>query len=397
MTAGTLEKVWRLNDPRLTPAAKSVLSYLAYRAYYADGRAAWPSVDTVSRATGCSRATVHRAVSMLVELGYLRAADDQSWNARNAVTGEPVRRNYRTTVWDVLTENFRDVESESAERIADQTMDAGSSTDIQGSQNETPGMEPVQGSQIETPESRGLILHDEGSHDETQLTKDQQDYPSAPSGHLPADGESHDDDPGEVADADAVRVVDELVRRRRLLGVSSPEPRRRDFAAVRGLLARLSADGVADPVARVLSVLGFAMRGDWWPKRIRSGRNLAALFDQVVDDMRLAGVAARETVSDEDAGHVHSVSCRHVAGVVDSPAARAAQPLSGRRWEHAGLVARLLNEGAGPEDAAGRLADLLHEAERRREEDLAELARLREERGGSMFAGHGKVESEVAA
>ena len=40
--------------------------------------------------------------------------------------------------------------------------------------------------------------------------------------------------------------------------------------------------------------------------------------------------------------------------------------------------------------------DILKRAEEKGE-DLAELARLREERGGSMFAGHGKVESEVAA
>ncbi len=36
MTAGTAEKVWRLLDKRVTPAAGAVLTYLAYRAHYED-------------------------------------------------------------------------------------------------------------------------------------------------------------------------------------------------------------------------------------------------------------------------------------------------------------------------------------------------------------------------
>ena len=38
MTAGTAEKVFRLRDKRLKPAAALVLIHLAYRAHYEDGR-----------------------------------------------------------------------------------------------------------------------------------------------------------------------------------------------------------------------------------------------------------------------------------------------------------------------------------------------------------------------
>lgn len=58
MTAGTAERVYRLRDGRVTPAMGAVLTYLAFRAYYEDGRCAWPSRDTIAAATFLSRRTV---------------------------------------------------------------------------------------------------------------------------------------------------------------------------------------------------------------------------------------------------------------------------------------------------------------------------------------------------
>ena len=38
----------------------------------------------------------------------------------------------------------------------------------------------------------------------------------------------------------------------------------------------------------MVSAIGFAMNGDWWPKRIRTGRALARHWDELNDDMILA-------------------------------------------------------------------------------------------------------------
>lgn len=112
MTAGTVEKVYRLSDSRLTPVTGAVLAYYAYRAYYMDGRCAWPSLATVASACFCDEKTVRRALTRLCELGYMRVNPDQSWNARNPETGQLVRRGYRSKVYDVLIENFETLADE---------------------------------------------------------------------------------------------------------------------------------------------------------------------------------------------------------------------------------------------------------------------------------------------
>ena len=65
VTAGTVEKVYRLSDGRLTPVTGAVLAYYAYRAYYMDGRCAWPSLATVASACFCDEKTVRRALTRL--------------------------------------------------------------------------------------------------------------------------------------------------------------------------------------------------------------------------------------------------------------------------------------------------------------------------------------------
>lgn len=112
MTAGTVEKVYRLRDERLTPTMGAILAYYAYRAYYMDGRCAWPSIETVAAACFCGTRTAYRAVTRLVELGYMRENPDQSWNARDPETGRLVRRGYRSKVYDVLVENFNRLDDE---------------------------------------------------------------------------------------------------------------------------------------------------------------------------------------------------------------------------------------------------------------------------------------------
>lgn len=38
----------------------------------------------------------------------------------------------------------------------------------------------------------------------------------------------------------------------------------------------------------MVDAIGFAMNGDWWPKRLRTGRALARHWDELNDDMILA-------------------------------------------------------------------------------------------------------------
>ena len=63
-------------------ATRAVLGYMAFRAYYADGRCAWPSIATISESIGYSERQVQRSLRDLEELGYVRRSPDQSWNAQ---------------------------------------------------------------------------------------------------------------------------------------------------------------------------------------------------------------------------------------------------------------------------------------------------------------------------
>lgn len=145
MTAGTVEKVYRLRDERLTPTMGAILAYYAYRAYYMDGRCAWPSIETVATACFCGTRTAYRAVTRLVELGYMRENPDQTWNARDPETGRMVRRGYRSKVYDVLVENFNRLDDEGhterARDLKDTTIP--DHEDTTGSDADTVGDEDV--------------------------------------------------------------------------------------------------------------------------------------------------------------------------------------------------------------------------------------------------------------
>lgn len=52
-------------------ATKAVLSYLAFKAHYDDGTAAWPAIGTIAGACGLSEKTVQRSIDQLLDLGLL--------------------------------------------------------------------------------------------------------------------------------------------------------------------------------------------------------------------------------------------------------------------------------------------------------------------------------------
>lgn len=410
MTAGTAEKVFRLRDKRLKPAAALVLIHLAYRAHYEDGRYAWPSLDSIAQACFISRASVVRGIEQLKALGYVRVSPNQRWNEYDATTGEWRRRSYRTTVYDVLTENFRDVVSPSDERRADEAgMDTDPSVDaVEGSQSET--------SQSATPEdARGLNLHGLPSQSATQITKEQQ-LPPTPTGYPPASGESPEQgdghnredagvvsgvDPAVDAGGDVRRVCAHLSEARRAAGLTCPDATKRDLVAVSRLLERLRAGGVADAVARVCSAIDWAMGasgGGYWRRRLRSGRRLADGFDELVDDMTLASGRAGSPSgsSGSSCAGGHRADCGHVRGVGEADEFRERYPVFSARHAHdahlAGLADRGLSQaelrmvlrGLLREDAQAQLARA-EQAARDRARAQRELAEARARNGGSMF------------
>ena len=229
MTAGTLEKVYTLHDPRINGAAGAVLSYYAYRAYYADGRCAWPATETIAASCFLDKRTVIRARALLIELGYMRVSPDQTWNARDPETGEWKRKNNRTTVYDVLTENFhpdgdahaaaeeeRAMEREEArEGTCTGRMRGTSRSGKQGCQNVTPrkplesgrstGVSECHPSQTRpsAAPANGDILTGLGCQNVTQLTNNQPITPLPPTEASPRTGESRDGEgqPDTIIDA----------------------------------------------------------------------------------------------------------------------------------------------------------------------------------------------------
>ncbi len=407
MTAGTAEKVFRLRDKRLKPAAALVLIHLAYRAHYEDGRCAWPSLESIAQACFISRASVVRGIEQLKALGYVRVSPNQRWNEYDAETGEWRRKSYRTTVYDVLTENFRDVASPSEERCADEAvMDMDPVGEVgEGSQFET--------SHFETPEdARGLNLHGLPSQSATQITKEQQ-LPPTPPGYPPASGESPEQEDGHNgedagvasgvdsavdAGGDVRRVCAHLAGARRAAGLTCPDAMKRDLVAVDRLLERLRAAGVADPVARVCSVVDWAMGlgGDWWRRRLRSGRRLADGWAELVDDMTLARDPSATSPAGSSCSAGHRADCEHVRAVGEADEFRERYPVFSARHAHDGRLAELADQGLSQAELRMVLRGLLREdaqAQRVQAEQAArdrarvqrELAEARARNGGSMF------------
>lgn len=71
-------------------ATKAVLSYLAFKAHYDDGTAAWPAIGTIAGACGLSEKTVQRSIDQLLDLGLnrTRTTDLQRHQSENGQAGQ---------------------------------------------------------------------------------------------------------------------------------------------------------------------------------------------------------------------------------------------------------------------------------------------------------------------
>lgn len=207
-------------------------------------------------------------------------------------------------------------------------------------------------------------------------------------------------DPAVDAGGDVRRVCAHLAGARRAAGLTCPDAMKRDLVAVARLLERLRAAGVADPVARVCSVVDWAMGlgGDWWRRRLRSGRRLADSWDELVDDMTLAQnrSTAQPSPSAASCGGGHREDCEHVRGVGEAAEFRERYPVFSARHAHDAHLAELADQGLSQAELRMVLRGLLREdaqAQRVQAEQAArdrarvqrELAEARARNGGSMF------------
>jgi hypothetical protein len=94
-------EAWAWTVHGLKPSEKNVLVFLARKAYYDDGQAAWPALASIADACCCNERTVRRALDCLVAKGYLEPGD-QDFSAHNPRTGLTVRPGHRCTVWNVV-------------------------------------------------------------------------------------------------------------------------------------------------------------------------------------------------------------------------------------------------------------------------------------------------------
>lgn len=394
VTAGTVEKVYRLSDSRLTPVTGAVLAYYAYRAYYMDGRCAWPSLATVASACFCDEKTVRRALTRLCELGYMRVNPDQSWNARNPETGQWVRRGYRSKVYDVLIENFETLADEGrTERAQEHAERHRAGEPVNDAQQTGQNVHPDEIPMISTLSQTGQNVRS-GKSSENKVdivsprtgqnvhlpTSNQQSSP-APTGHPLAIRNEATDSGGrkqrsatplirrqsvpeptahDVGGGDGTNdVLDALARMRSALGLETPEPTRRDRRAVGSLLERIrkrdTGGGQALAEDEMLRVVAWMPSNTFWLRRVMTGRALAANWPDIVNDYAVdlidkqrayeAQTVERDKPQAERRPHQHTWLCSHV--LAELGCTREQVQTDERLQEWAWRIAVRMNESTG--------------------------------------------------
>ena len=314
-------------------ATKAVLSYLAFKARYDDGTAAWPAIGTIAGACGLSEKTVQRSIDQLLDLGLIEPGQ-QNFSAINPKTGEPVRRNYQTIVWNVIckesnlpTEPCEDPSASKvraamkrAERAkakmsplnqTDQN-DGESSDKMSGTADKKQtkrakakmsplkngGNKPIltdsdKMSPLESQDGTNDVVEDKMSEKLDKMSPNntlKYNYPSLPPGELPASGKrpTGEDGKNETGrSSEAVTVMDHLTAIRSKLSLTTSTPTKRDHAKIGNLVSRVAKAHDADravAVALILAVIDWLPANTYWLRRIDSARRLADNWDQIAND-----------------------------------------------------------------------------------------------------------------
>ena len=361
-------------------ATKAVLSYLAFKARYDDGTAAWPAIGTIAGACGLSEKTVQRSIDQLLDLGLIEPGQ-QNFSAINPKTGEPVRRNYQTIVWNVIckesnlpTEPCEDPSASKvraamkrAERAkakmsplnqTDQN-DGESSDKMSGTADKKQtkrakakmsplkngGNKPIltdsdKMSPLESQDGTNDVVEDKMSEKLDKMSPNntlKYNYPSLPTGELPASGKrpTGEDGKNETGrSSEAVTVMDHLTAIRSKLSLTTSTPTKRDHAKIGNLVSRLAKAHDADravAVALILTVIDWLPANTYWLRRIDSARRLADNWDQIANDWTVsqlenqrerdteARTRGRKPISKptpipdyHSERHVHTLMCEHV-------------------------------------------------------------------------------------
>lgn len=321
-------------------ATKAVLSYLAFKAHYDDGTAAWPAIGTIAGACGLSEKTVQRSIDQLLDLGLIEPGQ-QTFSAINPKTGKPVRRNYQTVVWNVIckesnlpTEPFEDRNASkvrAAMKRADKAKAKMPSPEPEGGEDD--GREDKMSGfsderQPEETKAKMLPLENvenkpvssnlpkmsplerqggEGDGSEDKMSKNldkmspnntlKYNYPSLPTGELPASGKRPGMEDGNNTttggDSDAATVMDHLASVRSKLSLTTTEPTKRDLSKIGNLVSRVvkAHDGDrAASLALILAVIDWLPANTFWLRRVDSARRLADNWDQIANDWTVAQI-----------------------------------------------------------------------------------------------------------
>ena len=361
-------------------ATKAVLSYLAFKARYDDGTAAWPAIGTIAGACGLSEKTVQRSIDQLLDLGLIEPGQ-QNFSAINPKTGEPVRRNYQTIVWNVICEESNlptePCEDPSASKVraamkraerakakmsplnqTDQN-DGESSDKMSGTADKKQtkrakakmsplkngGNKPIltdsdKMSPLESQDGTNDVVEDKMSEKLDKMSPNntlKYNYPSLPTGELPASGKrpTGEDGKNETGrSSEAVTVMDHLTAIRSKLSLTTSTPTKRDHAKIGNLVSRVAKAHDADravAVALILAVIDWLPANTYWLRRIDSARRLADNWDQIANDWTVsqlenqrerdteARTRGRKPISKptpipdhHSERHVHTLMCEHV-------------------------------------------------------------------------------------
>lgn len=329
-------------------ATKAVLSYLAFKARYDDGTAAWPAIGTIAGACGLSEKTVQRSIDQLLDLGLIEPGQ-QNFSAINPKTGEPVRRNYQTIVWNVICKESNlptePCEDPSASKVR-AAMKRAERAKAKMSPLKNGGNKPIltdfdKMSPLETQSGKNDGNEDKMSKNLDKMSPNntlKYNYPSLPTGELPASGKRPTGEDGKNDEtgrsSEAVTVMDHLTAIRSELSLTTSTPTKRDYAKIGNLVSRVAKahDGdhaVALPL--ILAVIDWLPANTYWLRRIDSARRLADNWDQIANDWTVsqlenqrerdteARTRDRKPISKptpipdyHSERHVHTLMCEHV-------------------------------------------------------------------------------------
>ena len=328
-------------------ATKAVLSYLAFKARYDDGTAAWPAIGTIAGACGLSEKTVQRSIDQLLDLGLIEPGQ-QNFSAINPKTGEPVRRNYQTIVWNVICKESNlptePCEDPSASKVR-AAMKRAERAKAKMSPLKNGGNKPIltdsdKMSPLESQDGTNDVVEDKMSEKLDKMSPNntlKYNYPSLPTGELPASGKrpTGEDGKNETGrSSEAVTVMDHLTAIRSKLSLTTSTPTKRDHAKIGNLVSRVAKAHDADravAVALILAVIDWLPANTYWLRRIDSARRLADNWDQIANDWTVsqlenqrerdteARTRGRKPISKptpipdhHSERHVHTLMCEHV-------------------------------------------------------------------------------------